>query len=328
MTRASRFLRSPRLALGLCIVLALYAALGTISGGAERFGSPLFIALVSLLALNVGFCTWHRLPLALRAPSRRGPAPILDALMHLSLIVLLAGGALKAAQGFVGTQYLFPGQLVTTVRAGGTGAETPIGFGLLLKERAEDYYPANFQIGIRDARTGAKLALLVVREGGEASLPHADLRLAVGAYPGAGQSVKARATSAGVTEEILLETVPGEGAVVRSGDYEIVLVAWRRDLRMVRGRVAVVDGGGEVKEAWLAVGGRIAHRGASVFLTAWGEDPFRNPYLGIQVSRDPGAPVFWAGAVLLAVTMPLYLLVRGTGASRRAVVGLQPPPEA
>lgn len=337
MTKVSRTLRSPRLAFVLCILLAFQAALGTLTrpGETERlardhlgeaglavakilglvdtYGSPLFLVLLSLLSLSIGFCTWQRLSLACRAPSRRGPAAALDALMHFSFIALLAGGALKGALGFVGTQYLVSGEVATTAHAGGTGPETPLGFGLLLKELVKDYYPTTFKIGVRDARSGESIAVLTIREGGEGALPGAGLRLSVGSSDPEGRWAKVRATAGEAMEEILLETVPGGATAGRFADFEIVMIAWRRELRTIRGRVAVIDGGTEVREAWLAVGGRIAHRGTSVFLTAWGEDEYRNPYLGVQVSRDPGAPLFWGGAVLLAAAMPLFLIVRRTG---------------
>ena len=149
-------MRSPRLALALCLGIALCAALGTLVpaewaaqfvrdrlgegalpaarlfGLVEPFASPLFIGLLLALAANVAACTWHRAG-ALRRSSSLGRARLaLDLLVHLSVLLVLAGGAIKGALASVATQYLFLDQPVTTAREGGIGPERPLGFGLLL----------------------------------------------------------------------------------------------------------------------------------------------------------------------------------------------------
>ncbi len=328
------FLRSTGLARTLCLLIALEAVAGTLlpagkaaelvserlGGGAlaaarfvglvETYASPLFLGMLALLALNVLFCTGSRLAPGLRSPSRRRWPALLDATMHLSLVVLLAGGAVKGARGSVGTQYLFPGAVATTFNRGGDGPEVPLGFGLLLKEIVREHHPLLARVGVRSAATGERIALVTLREGRAERVPAADLRLRLTADELDAGWLGIRADGGGRSGELRLATAPGGPTGGVFGGARIELVAWRRDLKGVRGRIALIEGGAQLREELLGVNEPIAHRGASVFLSAWGEDEFGNPHLGIQVSRDPGAPLFWIGALMLAVSMPLYLLLR------------------
>jgi hypothetical protein len=334
-----KVLRSQKLALVLLILLAAVAVVGTPWSAdeaaqlfTERFGSgslpaarffglvdtyrsPVFIVLLLLFTANIALCTWHRFSLFLK--SGRGPGRAvrssLDLLMHFSIIVILLGGAAKGLFASVGTQYLFTGVESATFYDAGTKSDVPLGFTLLMKERVEDYYPLAVRVGVTDAPTGEKLALLEIREGRSAVLPGGDLRLSVGVYDIEGKWIEIAAEGSGRRETSRLEIVPGGRTSALFQEFELVLVGWRRDVRRVRGLVAVLDGGEQVKKQWLYPNARIGYRGTSIFMTAWGEDQYRNPYIGIQVSRDPGAVLFWIGATLLAVTLPLFLIVRHRG---------------
>lgn len=338
--RILKHLRSQKLALLLLLILAGLALVGTpypveqaekllgervgegllpaarALGLVDTYRSPLFITLLVLFTVNIALCTWHRFSLRLKSAgrekgnSRRRVRLWLDVLMHLSVIVILLGGAVKGLLATVGTQYLFVGVPAETVYDWGLKGDVPLGFTLLMKERVEDYYPLQLQVGVNDAETGEKLSLLEPREGRPALLPGGDLRVSVGTHDIDARWVILEAESGGRRESFRLEIVPGGNTKAEIGGYGLSLVAWRRDLRRVRGLVTVIDGGREVKEQWLYPNGRIGYKGTSVFLTAWGVDDYRNPYIGVQVTRDPGALIFWIGATILAITLPLFLLSR------------------
>ncbi len=340
--RALKLLRSQKLALVLLILLAAVAVVGTPwpaeKAGrlfVERFGadslpaarffgfvdtyrSPVFIGLLLLFAANVALCTWYRF--SLRRAAGRGAEGVgrtmrrwLDLLMHLSVIVILLGGAVKGIFAEVGTQYLFVDVETDTVYDVEAKSDVPLGFTLLMKERVEDYYPLQVQVGVSDASTGGKLALLELREGGVTSLPGRNLRVSIGEYDIDSQWVAIRAKTGGISETLRLDIAPGGQTSAGFREYVLTLVAWRQDLKRVRGLVTVLDQGQEVKEEWLSPNGRIGYMGKSIFLTTWGEDEYRNPYLGIQVTKDPGAVIFWIGATLLSLTLPLLVIVRHRG---------------
>ena len=87
----------------------------------------------------------------------------------------------------------------------------------------------------------------------------------------------------------------------------------RADLRQVRAKLALAVPGAPAQEEWLSTNDRVSRGGASVFLTGWGARA-GNRFCGFQVVRDPGAPLFWAGCILLALAAPAHLLLKGRGA--------------
>ena len=95
-----------------------------------------------------------------------------------------------------------------------------------------------------------------------------------------------------------------------AGRYGLTLVAWRRDLREVLGRVAIRERGQDVLRDQLRVNGRMRHRGWNLYLTAWGRDEYGNDFAGIQMTRDPGAGFFWFGSVLFSVCLPVFFVLR------------------
>jgi cytochrome c biogenesis protein len=90
-------------------------------------------------------------------------------------------------------------------------------------------------------------------------------------------------------------------------------VEYRQDLKRIESLVAVVEGGREVKESLLSPNTWLAHRGTSVYQTAWGTDRYGFDYIGVQVSRDPGSKIFWAVSLLFSVSLPLFLFSRRKG---------------
>ena len=65
-----------------------------------------------------------------------------------------------------------------------------------------------------------------------------------------------------------------------------------------------------MKEGWLSPRTNVKHRGFTVFQSAMGVDRYGFQYIGIQVSRDPGEPLFWIGAVILSISLPLFLFLK------------------
>jgi hypothetical protein len=77
-----------------------------------------------------------------------------------------------------------------------------------------------------------------------------------------------RTEGADQSETARLTIVPDGQTSTTFGGYGLTLVGWRQDFMRVRGLVAILNGGEQVKEAWLAPNCRIGRRGKSIFLTA------------------------------------------------------------
>lgn len=333
--RTVEALRSIRLTLLLLFALAALSAAATIAGPrlektapalrsagrflglADPWHSPLFLLLVGLLAANVSLCSWHRYRLRVRnSAAGRGAIAALDVAVHFSLVVIVFGGIGKGLWGVVGTGYLFPGTPATTMYVEGTDSDLPLGFAVLLKEKREAFYPLRVKVGVRDAASGEKTALLEVVEGRSVALPGGGLSLSVREVrddsAAAVLLIRTREGEASVT----LPLVAG-GDAVPAGAFLLTAVAWRRDVKDVRGRVEIIEGEQAVQEGWLEVNGALSHKGTTLFLTSWGADEFGNQFLGVQYRRDPAAPVFWGGAILFALALPPFVLLR----RRRAPLG-------
>jgi len=281
---------------------------------AGTFHQLVFLALITLLALNVTVCTVRRFLLRVKARKQglraRNFLPWMDLVMHCSIVVILFGGAVKGVLGFTGTQYLFVGYPVNMSYDWKTGRDTPLGFAVILRERVEDYYPVEARIGVSDAATGEKIKLLKAQEGRKVSVPGSGLRLAVLGMDESDSRLRLSVGKEGGSETFELDTLPGGENSFQAGEYSFTLVAYRREIRSVRSRVTILEGDRPVREEWLVPNGSVSYKGTNLYQTAWGEDEDGLAFTGIQFSRDPGAPIFWTGSILFTLALPLFLLVR------------------
>lgn len=327
--RFFRTLRSPALAVGLLLAIAAFSVVGTVApppaaGDAPEAGSPLarllgwqhtfrsppFLALVALAAVNLVACTWHRL--APRWKTRAGGLRTLtDLLLHASLLLVLLGGLLKGAFGFTGTENIYVGQSSATVFDWRARRDAALGFRVGIEELHEGFHPVRARLGLRRVATGERLGLVEVVEGAPAADLGGGLGLRIAGYDAAAGVIRFAVVAGGAERRVDLATKAGQAATVRVADYDLTLVAFRADLKEARARVSLSEGGAAVAGGWLSPQTKIRHRGLDIFLTAWGADPAGRRFCGIQVVRDPGAAVFWAGCILLALAVPGHFLVKG-----------------
>jgi len=107
--RAWKVLTSVKLALGLILAVAALGAASTFIPRSRFFSSPVFFALMAAFCLNLACCAVDRIAgrLSRRAPLRLGPD-----LVHLGLLVLLAGALITARYRGEGLAYLGEGDSV------------------------------------------------------------------------------------------------------------------------------------------------------------------------------------------------------------------------
>jgi hypothetical protein len=292
--------------------VAMAQAIGII----DIFHGALFATLLCLVGVSVALCTWHRLPL-INALSARFPGSprrrwtvLTDAAMHLSLLAVLIAAAAESLFGFVGTKNIPVGVPEALVFDWRSGRDVPLGFEIVVEDLEKTYFPALAKIGVTETVAAKRLGLLTVREGAGTELGGGSLALQDLLYDPASSSLEMVALQDGRPDKVRFSTVPGEASHVVAGPYELTLVAWRRDLREVLGRVAIRERGQDVQRDLLRVNGRMRHRGWNLYLTGWGRDEFGNDFAGIQVTRDPGAALFWIGSVLFSVCLPIFFILR------------------
>lgn len=278
-------------------------------GLADTYRSPVFAGLLALLGANVLACTWPRFVRS-RASSRRAAATWLDLLLHVSILVVLAGGAAKAVWGSTFTANVRVGESIAEAFDWKINADVPLGFTVAVGERKTEFYPASVRVGVRSAATGEKIALLELAAGAPVSIPGSDSSLTLTDFVEDPERFRFGVASGGASGTFELEAREGSGNGATRGAYAFKLVAYRHEIKAVRGLVRVLEGNRVVTEGWLGSNERLEHRGTSLFLTAWGADEQGRRFIGLQFVRDPGAPIFWLGCVLLAALLPAYLLIR------------------
>jgi hypothetical protein len=324
-------LQSARMTLALLLLLSLLALIGTIPpatapakqspssiasllGFRNTFRSPLFVGATALLVVNVLFCTAQRF----KGSQSRRLRNLPDLVMHLALVLVICGGAVKGIWGSVRTVTVPVGTETGTVYDWTREADVPLGFVLRVVRLDFDYHPVRALLGVRDSRTGAKIGMVEIGEGKRVPLPQVGWTaslLGIDRQSGLARFAVQTPAAAG---EIALSLAPGPGASVEYLGAGFTLVAFKDDVKMVRALVNATVESGLVIERWLSPNGGVDVEGSQLSLTSWGNDQFGNPFAGLQVARDPGAPLFWAGCVLLAVALPLHVVGRSRRRTRLA----------
>jgi len=340
VVRIGKLLRSIRMTIALLLGVAIVAAAGTLYTPAEArsflialggepavaagetlglvdvYKGTLFVSLQFLIVINILLCTLHRLPLrsalSVNYPgsTRRRWTVLLDAGMHISLLFVISGAATKALYGFVGTKNMYVGVAEDKIFDWRAGGDVPLGLEVLVEGLGKFYFPTLAKIGVVETATARPVELITVKEGARTDLAGGSLAVQSLTYLESGSAIELVVLEGGRAARYQFSVVSQKQEKVYTGRYTLTLVAWRRDLREVVGKVAIRERGRTVLEEQLRVNGRMSYRGWNVFLTGWGRDEFGNDFAGIQMTREPGSILFWAGAVLFSVCLPAFVLLR------------------
>ena len=288
-SRLYRFLGSKQLALGLFLVFCLSLIPGTLEK--ENFHlSGISRIIIGCMGLNLILCTAQRL--------RSLPQPVL--VIHVGTVLILAGG-LASSLGFVATVNIYEGSSVDVVYRWDIDQDVPLGATLTVKRVNSEYYPVPVKVGV--LRGGEKAGLFQLKTGENFLLD--------------GYTV--RATAIEVLSENLKLSIYREGRLIGVADtdgasdlpqdfpYEFVLVAYRNpvykmfavDLELSQGEKVVAEGTTEVNSP-------LGWEGQYFYCTNLARDEYGKLYAGIQISRDPGRLVVYAGFFVIMAGMLIW----------------------
>jgi len=338
------FLYSIRLTILLLLLLAVLSVIGTlIPQGLSRveylqiyqprtyeimktmgvfhvYHSWWFVGVMVLLAVNLTACSWKRLPGLVRQirTSGRGYARLGTYVTHLSVLVILAAGLIGAVWGFKGYVVITEGETVTAmVQNNPQRTVVPLGFGVRLDTFRVEFYPNGTPKEYESTLTFLQDDT-IVRGGVSVRVNHPTTYAGLTFYQ-ASYGVDDDASRAVVqvdrqesgTSAVTLELGRGQAASIPGTDARI-------------GFMKYADGGTAMGEGILTVffpanappqsfwlfsrPGAEAHKVGdySVRLT----EISRRYYTGLQISRDPGLPLFWIGGSLLILGMMVTFLFR------------------
>jgi hypothetical protein len=322
----TRFLSSTKLAVALCLLLAAGGVAGSLlyqgntafgkSPAFNVFRSPFFLVPACLLAVNVLFCAGSRL----RKMPAGEPRTWTFAGLHLGLLLLAAGLALDGLSGFAGTQYFPVGVPYSGYHNWRTGRDETFPFSVEVLDAEVRHHPRNLQIGVMDA-SGNRVGLFTAREGTSFSVGKEGILLTPRKFDADGKALHLDASAGGRTVTGLVATPDAPASV--SG-YAIVPVAFadpEPSDYVVRVRFSLP--GSPPEEQILRINHPGSFGGISFCIVRLDTDRFGNGIVGLQMTREPGGPLFWVGAFLFGVSLLGHLMAKG--AFRR---GPDPGPEA
>lgn len=243
-------------------------------------------------------------------------------LVHLSVLIILAGAISGSLLGFEAFVNIPEGGSTDTVRLRDSRAPRPLGFQVELLDFDVSFYkngtPKEYRSEIRfvDQETVKEATLRVNHP-----VTFRGIRFyqaSYGAVPGNEAALRVRRDSPSDTE-IAVHATRGEMIPLPGGEGRFVVEDIREDLmRMGMGpavRIAVHPNEAEALDFWVFLH---PERVASRFSEAFKTFPKLNPgafepytfelediekryYTGLQVNRDPGVPFVWAGFFLIVI---------------------------
>lgn len=270
------------LALILFGVITLLTLPGTFGLGRSLYSNPLFKVVLGLLMVNLLVCTLQRW--------RRLKWPVL--LLHGGVLVVMVGAFLTSL-GYVATVNIFEGGKTELAYRWDLERDMPLGFDLVVDKIHREYLPLPVKVGVLQGEE--KVGLFTLKTGEN---------FTIGNY-------RVRVDSIDLQSETLLlsilqgertlgtATTAGESSLPAGFPYAFKLVAFQNpilkrssvDLKLVRDAAMLAQGSTEVNNPF-------KWGGLYFYSTLLDRTDSGESFAGIQIVKDPGRPVVFAGFIL------------------------------
>ncbi|RMF45251.1 MAG: hypothetical protein D6751_07665, partial [Deltaproteobacteria bacterium] len=229
---------------------------------------------------------------------RRRWARFAALVMHGALLLIMAG-ALASHFGFVATVNVYEGDHTTVAFDWDRKADRDLGFTLQVDRAQLIFYPIDLKVGAIDPATGGVVKEWQVSVGDVFDLERGGYSVRVDAFDPLDKVLSLTLLRAGREQRKLSSRA---GVKDLSGLVEGVVLyplAFRDPvLKQYRSEVRLLEQGEVVRQGVIEVNRPLVHRGVAIYQTAWNRDDRGRPYVGFQLSRDPGEPLVWGGCVL------------------------------
>jgi hypothetical protein len=301
-----RFLSSTRLTIALCLALAAVGVAGSFlydgatasatRGAGNVFHSPLFYGPVFLLVLNVCCCVWSRLA----AGAFRGERAFLFVTLHAGLVLLAAGMIIDGRYAFLGTQYYRLSEPSPAHFDWRDNTEKTFPFAVEVTGVTERYHPMKLQVGVKDP-DGRKRGPYLLHEGGSFRVPDTGLEIVPRRFDIAAKTLTFDVSSGGKT--VTGVRADADGAEVPGG-FRVVPVAWA-DPEMAEfvARVRFHDPGKAPVDREIRMNRPARHEGILFCLSDARSGADGSRLVGLQMTREPGSPLFWAGGLIFGAAL-------------------------
>jgi hypothetical protein len=290
------FLISRKLSLALFGVICLLSIPGTLPEQGRLFSTVLFRSVLGLIALNLLLCTLAR--------AKKLAYPVL--IIHSGAMVTLLGGVISTL-GFIATVNIYEGGSIDQVYRWDRGEDVSLGYEIAVKQMHRLYHPVPVQVGV--LRGDAKIGLFTLKTGETFTLDSYTVKVDELRLPS--ETLQFSISDQGRP----LGTADSEGAAPPSFPYRFVLVAYKNpvlkrtwvDIQLGRGTAVIAQGPSEVNAPF-------EWNGLSFYHTSNDSDDQGRPYAGIQIVKDPGREVVFAGFSIILIGVVLWMKKKLSGA--------------
>jgi hypothetical protein len=292
-----RFLASKELTIALFATLCLFLAFTTFSEEDNIIVWNIIRALFVLALTCLSLCTLQRI--------KHLPIPVL--LIHSGVILTFIGGWI-GSYGFVATVNIYEGTFSDKVFRWDLKKDVSLGVDIIIEKLHEEYYPVLVKVGV--LKDGEKSELIILETGEDFELDKYNVRV----------------DSIDIYKKKLDLSVYGKGEYIGAADtygrsdlppdfpYEFKLVAYvdpvikktRVDMKLARDDQIVAEGSAEVNSPF-------KWEGLNFYHTATNTDKAGNPFIGLQITNDPGLPYVYTGFGIIAIGGFWYIIRRFSG---------------
>ena len=295
-TRLYNLLASRELTIGVLITLCIALAFTTITATNIFIWHIIRVLLVTVV-INLGLCTIRRIKNLSRAVL----------IIHTGIIVTFIGGGI-GTYGFVATVNIYEGSAVDEVYRWDIEKDVSIGVELLVENLHEEYYPVPVKVGVLKGQDKHGLYVLKTRE----SFDIDNYRVKVDSIEFPSKNLLLSIYSE--DRHIGYADTSGNAELPDEFPFEFKLVAYIDPvIKKTWVHLKLINGSGTVAEGRTGVNSPLRWNGMNFHHTATNRDKSGRPFIGIQITKDPGLPFVYTGFGILAFGGTFYLLRRMRG---------------
>ncbi len=269
----------------LFLAIAAVAIPGTFTEDRSIYSSPPFLILLGAFGLNLFLCTLKR--------RNSLSKPVL--VLHTGVLLTLAG-CIATSFGYVATVNIYEGTSANKFYQWNKNEDVDLGFDLLVKKINTEYYPVPVKVGVLRGQQKENLFVLKTGE----SFEFNGYRITVESFEPVAEQLKLAVYEQ--NRKIGTYYTSGISDLPPGFPYTFALVAFQNprlkrlwvDLDINKNSAKIAGGTSEVN-------GPFQWGGHYFYNTQIGRDPNGTPYAGIQIVRDPGRPVVFAGFAIMGL---------------------------
>lgn len=298
-----RFLASTQLAIFLFLGIAVVAIPGTLAEKSPLYSSPYFVGLLAALGCNLALCTI----------SRFRTIQLAVLVVHVGVLVVLVGSVVKSL-GFVATVNAYEKDVVAEFFRWDLDRDVDLGFSVVVKKIHKEFYPMPIKIGVR--KNGQKDGLHILKTGESFSFSDG-YRVETGPL---------EYLNGNITLTVFRDNRPvgSYRTATKESDfppgfpYAFELVAYQNPKPKKEWlELAIMKDGRVVAEGISGINTPFHWNRYAIYTISTNIDKKGVPYAGIQVVRDPGAPLVLSGLSILGAGVVISSLRRLSGKRRR-----------